>query len=1425
MSRTAPQAQAWPAFQAGRHVLIAAPTGSGKTLAAFLAAIDGLVRQGLNGGLKDETQIVYVSPLKALSNDIQRNLEAPLAGIRESLEAQGLPDVDIRTWVRTGDTPPGERDRMRRRPPHIVVTTPESLYILLGSDSGRSMLATTRTVIVDEIHALAANKRGTHLALSLERLAALCGDRLLRVGLSATQKPIEAMARFLVGAGTDKTTGVDCTIIDTGHRRTRDLALELPDSPLEAVMSAEVWEQIYQRMTELIEAHRTTLIFVNTRRLVERVTRQLSERLGADQVTAHHGSLAKEQRLDAEQRLKHGKLKALVATASLELGIDIGEVDLVCQLGSPRSIATFLQRVGRSGHAIDGTPKGRLFPLSRDELVECTALLDSVRRGELDLLAIPQQPLDVLAQQIVAEVATREWNEDELYALVQRASPYRALPREDFAAVVGMLAEGFSTRRGRRGALIHYDGVNHVLRGRRGARLTALTAGGTIPDNADYQVLLEPENHFIGTVNEDFAVESLAGDIFQLGNKSYRIMRVERGVVRVEDAHGMAPTIPFWLGEAPGRSDELSVSVSRLRTNIAALLRSDPSGESALRRLTDEIGIAEPAARQLVEYLHAAQAALTCLPTQDTIVFERFFDEVGGMQLVIHSPFGSRINRAWGLALRKRFCRKFNFELQAAATEDNIVLSLTTAHSFALEDVSRYLHAATVRPLLIQAMLDAPMFITRWRWTAGVALALPRMRGGRKVPPQLSRMAAEDLIAAVFPDQIACAENLAGEREIPDHPLVRQTIDDCLTEAMDIEGLQRLLSGIESGAIQVVARDLNQPSPLALEVLTARPYAYLDDAPLEERRTQAVMARRWLSPEDAADLGRLDADAIARVKAEAWPEAANADELHDALVWLGFITDEEAKTPNWEGWLTELAKEKRAAKLLTPSHTIWITAERLPQFRAIWPDARLEPAIAAPNGAAERDWSSDEALVEIVRGRLEGLGPVTQEALSASLAVSAGETASALAALQSEGFALCGRYTPGIAVDEWCERRLLARIHHYTVKRLRAEIEPVAARDFLRFLLAWQHASADTRMEGSNALETVVGQLRGFEAPAAAWEAEILPTRLAAYQPSWLDDHCRSGRITWTRLRPRTNGGESRATPVRTTPITLFPRRDADFWASFSGRAEGAQPTRNAQAVLEHIRQHGASFFDELLDTRLLRSQIEEGLAELVALGLVTSDSFAGLRALLVPSSERRPGANGRRRRRTATFGIEDAGRWALTRRAKPQPQGSQDPQAASEAVEHVARTLLSRYGVVFWRLLEREAAWLPPWRDLLRVYRRLESRGDIRGGRFVAGFAGEQFALPEAVGMLRDVRRKAADGAWISVSGADPLNLVGIITPGARLPALTGNRVLYRDGLPVATLAGGEVQFLETLDPATEWDAHNALLRRIRKAPSLPPE
>ena len=1064
---TRPQELAWPAIKARQHTLIAAPTGSGKTLAAFLSAIDDLVKQRLAGTLEDTTQVVYISPLKALSNDIQRNLQVPLEGIQQELLSMLLGEANIRTLVRTGDTPQSERTAMLRRPPHIIVTTPESLYILLTSEGGRRMLKTARTLIVDEIHALVGDKRGSHLSLSIERLQALVQEPLVRIGLSATQRPIEEVARFLVGTDNISADGTpQCTIVDTGHARQLDLAIEVPDSPLNAVMSGEVWEEVYDRLAQLILSHRTTLVFVNTRRLAERAARHLGERIGNENVTSHHGSLAREQRFAAEQRLKSGELRAMVATASLELGIDIGAVDLVCQLASTRSIAASLQRVGRSGHSVGGFPKGRIFPLTRDELVESAALLDSVRRGELDQLTIPEQPLDILAQQIVAAVASEEWTEDALFEMVRGAYPYRRLSREDFNNVVRMLAEGFATKRGRRSAYLHHDAVNHRLRGRRGARLAAITSGGAIPDTADYSVVLEPTGTFIGTVNEDFAVESLQGDIFQLGNTSWRILRVETGRVRVEDAQGQPPTIPFWLGEAPSRTHELSRAVSRLRTEIAARIGTgtDDDPYPALSWLVNGVGISQPAAEQIVEYLAGAKATLGVMPSQETLVIERFFDEGGGMQMVIHSPFGSRLNRAWGLALRKRFCRTFNFELQAAATEDAIVLSLGPVHSFQLDEVFNYLRSASVREVLTQALLDAPMWGVRWRWNAMRSLAILRMRGGKKVPAYLQRMDAEDLLCAVFPDQLACAENLVGsEREIPDHPLVRQTVRDCLEEAMDINSLEALLASIERGEKVLVARDLIEPSLLAQEILNARPYAYLDDAPLEERRTRAVFQRRWLDPETASDLGTLDAAAIERVREEAWPQVENADELHDALLGLGFLTEAEGRTGSYSpltgegfptpesstGWghlLGELVLDRRATTLHTSDNgpALWVPAERLPQLEAVFPSPMMRPPISTPESYSQAAWTFEEALVELVRSRLEGVGPTTALRMAATAGLQTSSIEGALLRLEAEGFVMRGHFTPGVEEIEWCARRLLARIHSYTLNRLRQEIEPVA---------------------------------------------------------------------------------------------------------------------------------------------------------------------------------------------------------------------------------------------------------------------------------------------------------------------------------------------------------------------------------------------
>ena len=1486
---TACQEQAWEAVAAGRHTLIAAPTGSGKTLAGFLTAIDALVRDSRRAPLPDSTRVLYVSPLKALGNDVHKNLEVPLEGIDRVLDEAGEPGSGIRAMVRTGDTPSSAREAMRRQPPHILVTTPESLYILLTSEGGRAMLASVGTAIVDEIHAVAGNKRGAHLALSLERLDALAGRPVTRIGLSATQRPIETVARFLTGC--EDGGPRECTIVDTGHTRERDLALELPESPLEAVMSGEVWAEVYRRLRALIETHRTTLVFVNTRRMAERVARALTESLGEEHVTSHHGSLSRERRLAAEQRLKAGDLKALVATASLELGIDIGDVDLVCQLGSTRSISTFLQRAGRSGHAVRGTPKGRLFPLTRDELVECAAILDAVRRGELDTLHVPVAPLDVLAQQAVAMVAAEDWGEDALLATVRRAWPYRDLDRDRWRELLAMLAGGFATRRGRRAAYLHRDVVNGELRARRGARLTAMTSGGAIPDNADYDVVLEPHGTYLGSLNEDFAIESLPGDIFQLGNTSWRILRIERGSVRVEDAHGQPPNMPFWLGEAPGRTGELSDSVCDLLGWLAQ--RFEAAGPAATDReartrfahdLADRIGIGADAAEQIVDYLCTAHAALGALPDRDTVVFERFFDESGGMQLVIHSRFGSRLNRAWGLALRKRFCRKFNFELQAAATEDAIVLSLSEAHSFALDEVACYLSPETVRDVLTQALLDAPMFDVRWRWNANVSLAIPRFRSGAKVPPNIQRMQAEDLIAAVFPDQIACAENVAGPRTIPDHPLVEQTIADTLTEAMDIDGLESLVTRLRDGRVRVVARDLTEPSPLAAEVLDARPYAFLDDAPLEERRARAVTMRRGLDPASAADIGRLDASAIEQVRDEAWPDAANTDEVHDALVVLGFATTAEAmagrsadpaevarslasdRRSDWSAHLDSLVASGRATRFRTPGGgpVLWCAAERLVEIEAALGGGSADPPLELPEELRSSP-GRDAALAELLRARLGCFGPVTAARLAADLGLTAIDVEVALVGLEADGSVLRGRFTPGAASTEWCERRLLARIHRYTLGRLRREIEPASRAQFVRFLFEWQRVMPDDRREGDEALAAVVAELEGFAAPAAAWEAEILPARIVGFTPDMLDRLCLAGRISWARPAPpvRETPGRSFG-PIRSTPIALFSRqgrRQAPLWlapASTGGdrpaapsplpdatTPEGFESERpaaertgsptavasgasdavvsegggidpesrdaasgllspGARHILTYLEARGASFFDDILaETGARAPDAAAALGELIAQGLVSADGFAGLRAFT--------GASARRLRAVA-----EAGRWScVTRRA------ADAQRIGDDGVEAVARTLLRRYGVVFKTLLARESIAVP-WRDLLRELRRLEARGEIRGGRFVAGFTGEQYALPEAVETLRRVRRAPADGAIVTLSAADPLNLTGIVCLGERVPATASTRIAFRDGVPIGTLTGNrKIDWIEPQSPEREWDARNALLRR--RIPTLP--
>ena len=1388
---TEPQNLGWPAIQEGENVLIAAPTGSGKTLAAFLCAIDRLIGQSSRGELSQSTQIVYVSPLKALANDVRMNLLEPLEQILELGRSRGMELSPVQALVRTGDTLARERARMTRTPPHILVTTPESLFILLTSRGGRKMLEDTRTVIVDEIHALARDKRGAHLSLSLERLEDLTGSAFQRIGLSATQKPIREVAGFLTGPGRR------ARIIDVGHRREMDLAVEVPGAERGAVISHETWDDVYNRITELIEEHRSTLVFVNTRRLAERLAHQLAQRLGESAVQAHHGSLSREIRLDVEARLKRGDLKAVVATASLELGIDVGWVDLVCQIGSTRNISLLLQRVGRSGHWKGAIPKGRIFPTTRDELLECAALVRSVHDGTLDRIIMPRSPLDILAQQMVAAAASREWEDSEMYSTFRRAASYRDLSRQEFDRILAMLSEGISTRRGRRGAYLHWDRIRGRIRPRRSAGLVAMTSGGAIPDRADFLVKEEPEDTVVGTLDEDFAVESSRGDIFLLGSTSWQIQRVESGTVRVRNAQGAPPTVPFWRGEAPGRTWELSESLSRLREEIVR--SSDGQAEEWLRK---DCGLDQFGAMQAIQYVRAGAAALKMPPTLEQVVAERFFDESGGMQLVVHAPFGTRLNRAWGLALRKRFCRSFNFELQAAATDNGILISLSDQHSFPLETIFSFLSSASVKEILIQALLDTPLFGTRWRWNACRALAIPRFAGGRKVPPPLQRMRSDDLLASVFPEQAACQENIQGDIAVPDHPLVQETLHDCLTEATDIEGLEEVLARIESGNIRTTAVDTREPSPFSHEILNANPYAFLDDAPLEERRARAVRTRRNILPEEARDLCDLDPAAIREVCTQSWPTIRDADELHDAFLTLGLMAESEV-APHAE-LLQQLVAEDRVRRVRLPAALgatesdqaaeYFASAERSRLIRLAYPGARFEPEDARgadePVWERDRDLDHDKALTELVRSRLDASGPLTCGDLCRRLRIPEAGATAALHALEAEGHTLRGRFRPGVQETEWCERGLLARIHRMTLGRLRRQIAPVPAAQFMRFLFRWQHLSPASRLHGEVGLSLILEQLQGYEAPAASWEMHLLKVRLHNYDPSLLDRACLSGLFTWGRLgngssRAAANRTSVRPKPSRLTRISFFRREEMDHYLSLRSQGNGADTSslsHPAREILADLERWGASFLEDLVrGTGRLPVEVEEGLWELVRCGLVTADGFDNLRALIDPARRRGPHRPSRRRKGKPRV-KPASGRWTLFRGRRDREP---DAETSDPKLEPLARQLLKRWGVVFRDLLAREPC-APPWRDLLQVYRRLEARGEIRGGRFVAGFYGDQFCLPEALEALRACRRLEPDGEVIRVSTADPLNLAGIILPGNRVRPTPSDFLFYRDGLPV---------------------------------------
>jgi ATP-dependent helicase Lhr and Lhr-like helicase len=1426
------QQAAWSAIRDGGDALLAAPTGSGKTLAAFWVALDGLWRSADAGELPEHTQVLYISPLKALSNDIEKNLQRPLCEMRESVFHHRLKNVEVRVGLRTGDTSAKDRAAMNRKPPHIVVTTPESLYLLLTAKGGRHMLRHVHTVIIDEVHALLPDRRGAHLMLSLQRLEALCGHRPQRIGLSATQKPIERVAHYLVGSQPDGNPN-PCRIVDAGLKRGMDLAVVLPGSPLQAVMPLEVWEEVYGLLETHILAHRTTLVFVNTRRMAERVAHRLGQGLGEEWVAAHHGSMSRERRLRAETALKNGKLKVMVATASLELGIDIGEVDLCVQLGTPKSISSFIQRMGRSGHFIGGTPKGRIFPLTRDELVEAAALFLCVRRGELDTLILPQKPLDILAQHLIAEVACRECGETDLYNLFKQAAVYNQLTLPEYQSVVGMVSEGFTTRRGRQGAYIHRDQIHGRLRARRGARLSAITCGGAIPDTFDIEVRLEPGELLVGSVNEDFAIESMPGDVFQLGNRSWRILRVEANALRVSDAGNEPPGIPFWFGEAPGRSAELSEAISTVREKVAQALGDAPSlqakfgnpeekGESddaawrqdAMSWLAEECGLSGEPALQLVDYLATGLLSLGAMPTTSRLILERFFDEGGAMHLVLHAPLGSRLNRALGLSLRKRFCRKFNFELQAAATEDAIILSLGASHSFPLEEVWQYLQADSVRPILIQALLAAPMFEVRWRWNASRALAILRMRGGKRTPPPIQRLQAQDLAALVFPDSIACPENLGGDREVPDHPLVQQTIHDCLHEAMDIDALETLLRAISQGQLTLLEKDVREPSPFAEAVLSARPYAFLDDAPLEERRTRAVKVRQSWSPTHTDALAKMQPQAVAQVQQQALPRWRDAEELHDALLTCGFLSESELRRPphlppashelaageetereETQKWLEELVGQGRVYALLGDGQrpTLWFAAERATEALAAFELTHSDWRPPLPPNIPGQTTSREQAARELLRGRLEVSGPVTEAALQALLHWPTSLLQAGLFGLEAEGFAFRGTFPHALRLVQessneetllpaWCDRHLLARIHRLARDQVRRLSDPVSMAAFQAFLFGWHRLYPQDRLEGPEGLAEALSKLKGCHAPLSVWETHILPARVAGYRSDWLDSLLLSGRFFWRRAKtPDEDSPSSRPVFHKGLPITFLAAGEAVMGPVLPEEIVG-----HSAPVVEHLRKFGAAFWRDIARIHHLPLEsVREGLKEAVARGWVACDGLAGLRALLKTQSQRSvPGPEM----------LDRSGRWYLI------PPGESSTTDRESMVERAARDLLERFGFAFRRLAEVTGLSLP-WREVLRALRMLEDRGEIRGGRFLSGFSGEQFALPQAADSLRKWSKSLQETPILVLAAQDPLNFQGTLTPGPRLPAQGGNLVLYEKGEPVAGMEADQFRPLKAAD------------------------
>ena len=1354
---TRPQIEGWEAIASGRDTLIVAPTGSGKTLAAFLWALDHLHRLGLERRLEDRVYVVYVSPLRALNNDIEKNLRAPLAGIRAAAAAEGIKLPEVRVAVRTGDTLAPQRQAMTRRPPHVLITTPESLYILLTSERFRPAFAHTRFLIVDEIHALMGSKRGAHLALSLERLQALVeaggGARPQRIGCSATVSPIESALAFLTGA-----TARDPITIDAGFTRDLDLQIVAPVDDFLTSESDMVWEATLQQIAELVQAHRTTLVFAQSRRAAERLARDLNDRITDGRVAAHHGSLSRRARLEAENRLKQGELRALVATSSLELGIDVGAIDLVVQLQSPRNIAAALQRVGRAGHLLSRTSKGRIIVTRGEELLEAAAVVRSIKERQLDRIVTPEAPLDVLAQQVVAAVAAESLTVDTLHARFKNAAPYRNLGREELVAVVRSLAEPLPAEVKGAAPRILWDRVNDRLHARRGSRFLALTSGGTIPDNGLYDVFVAETDLKVGTLDEEFVTESLPGDVFLLGSHAWKIVKVRSDRVLVEDAQGMSPTIPFWKGEHPSRSWELGLAVGRLRRDAAERL----DAPDFVAWATDACGLDARAAGAMRAWLVKAGEILDGVPDDQGIVVESFSDEMGGRHAMIHAVFGMRINGAWGMVLREKLRRVFGIVAEASHVDDGILLSFAPGQvPPAPERLVTLVAPEEVDTLLGRALIGTPLFATRFRHCAIRALFIPRMSRGQRTPAYLQRLKADALL-----------ESVGGQ---PEFPVVAETLRECFNDALDVTRLKRLLERLHDGEMWRRHVDTPLPSPFVYPLLLAWDWAYLGAGHAEERRSDAVTMRKAWS----VAAGPLRPEIVAAVEAELQKtspdrRARDANELAGILDDLGDLTAAEIAAralDDGEGMIAALAAEHRVLVLEFPSG------------RKAWAGA----TDAALYGSLATDAGLERVTLRLLRTR----GPVTAAWLAERYGLPADAATGALERLTARGLVRRGAFLAEAPAPQYVHIAVLDEIQRRQVHARRVPRPVASAEQFSAFLLRRHHLHPDHRLAGPPGVLASLELLQGEDLPVRVWEQDLLPARVENYEREWLDRLGLAGEMAWT-VFDKAPGERGRS-----------PRVGAALRENIGWLRENGSPPPELDArvknVFLHLQLRGASFAQDLgRATGLSTPDVLSALWELFWAGLVTPDTFSAIVAGVTPARRPRESSGARRRRRGQSRGVLSqlpvVGRWSVL--------GDEERLSPEEREEARAQLLLARFGVVARELARGD------WATMRHTLLRMEYGGEVVRGYFVQGLSGEQYALADALGDLEAPARRAEPHVLVNM--VDPANLWGRVftltrRDGSRAAAarLPQNWLVFRQGRP-RLLAEG---YGRDLTPLAGWE------------------